>query len=189
METTATRTPAAGRSSASLTAAIAAAFLVVTVIFASTTTWYFVFKTVHVVGAVVWVGGGTLLTVLALLAERRQDPVELATIARQAAFVGERIFAPTGVIVFAMGIAMMINGDLDWGQFWVIAGLIGYASTFLTGLTVLSPNAKRVAALLEAKGPAAPETQAAIARILLIARVDIAVLLLVVVDMATKPFS
>jgi hypothetical protein len=88
-----------------------------------------------------------------------------------------------------MGIAMMINGDLDWGQFWVIAGLVGYASTFVTGLTVLSPNSRKVAALLDAKDATAPETQAAIARILLIARVDIAVLLLVTVDMVAKPFA
>jgi uncharacterized membrane protein len=165
------------------------AFLVVAIVFAASTSWYTVFKTVHVAFAVLWVGGGTLLILLALFAERRRDPIELATIARQAAFVGERIFAPAGLIVFLMGIAMMIDGDLDWGQFWVIAGLVGYASTFITGLTVLSPNAKRVAALLAEKGPAAPETQAAIARILLIARIDIAVLLLVVVDMVAKPFS
>jgi hypothetical protein len=44
-------------------------------------------------------------------------------------------------------------------------------------------------ALLEEKGPTAPETQAAIQRILLIARVDVAVLLLVVADMLMKPFS
>jgi hypothetical protein len=88
-----------------------------------------------------------------------------------------------------MGVAMMINGDLDWAQFWVIAGLVGYASTFVTGLTVLSPSSRKVAALLDAKGATAPETQAAIARILLIARVDIAVLLLVTVDMVAKPFA
>jgi len=34
-----------------------------------------------------------------------------------------------------------------------------------------------------------PETQTAIGRILLIARADIAMLLLAVVDMVTKPFS
>jgi hypothetical protein len=38
-------------------------------------------------------------------------------------------------------------------------------------------------------GPTAPETIAEIKKILLIARVDIAVLLLVVADMVTKPFS
>jgi uncharacterized membrane protein len=189
METAATQGSAAARSSSLLTAAIGAAFVVVAIVFAATTDWYSVFKTVHVLFAVIWVGGGTLLMFLALFAERRQDPVELATIARQAAFVGERIFAPSGLIVVAMGIAMIINGDLEWGQFWVVAGLVGYAATFINGLAVLSPNAKKVATLLETKGPTDAETQAAIARILLIARVDIAVLLLVVVDMVAKPFA
>ena len=54
---------------------------------------------------------------------------------------------------------------------------------------VLAPLSKSVAALIEAKGALAPESQAAISKILLIARADIAVLLLVVVDMVTKPFS
>jgi hypothetical protein len=46
-----------------------------------------------------------------------------------------------------------------------------------------------VAELSATKGTTAPETIEAIRRILLIARFDIAVLLLVVADMITKPFS
>ena len=48
---------------------------------------------------------------------------------------------------------------------------------------------EKIDLLLKEKGPAAPETQAAIQRILLVARFDIAILLLVVADMVTKPFS
>jgi uncharacterized membrane protein len=171
------------------TAAIGAAFLVVAAIFLSTSSWYFAFKTVHVVFAVVWIGGGLLLTILALIAERRDDPVELATVARQAAYVGERIFAPASLVVLAMGIAMMLNTDWGWGQFWVVFGLLGFASTFTIGIGVLSPLAKRIVVSMEESGPHAPETQALITRILLIARVDTAILLLVIVDMVSKPFS
>ena len=151
--------------------------------------WYALFRVTHVVMAVFWVGGGLLLTILGLRAESMDDPGEMATLARQAAFVGERLFAPAGLVVFLMGIAMMINTDWGWGKFWVIVGLIGYVSTFVTGIGVLSPLAKKVHQLLETQGPDSPETQAAIKRILLIARVDVAVLLLVVADMVTKPFS
>jgi uncharacterized membrane protein len=153
------------------------------------TNWYALFRVTHVVMAVFWVGGGLLLTILGLRAERQDDPRELSMLANQAAFVGERLFAPAGLIVFLMGIAMMINGDLDWGKFWVIVGLLGYVSTFVTGVAVLSPLAKKVHQLLESQGPESPETQAAIRRILLVARVDVTVLLLVVADMVTKPFS
>ena len=59
----------------------------------------------------------------------------------------------------------------------------------MTGLRFLSPQAERIAELSETKGTTAPETLAAIRRILLIAHFDVAVLVLVVIDMVTKPFS
>jgi uncharacterized membrane protein len=192
METT-TTPAAARRSSGALTAAIGIVALVLIVVFAFKSAWYpdwyALFRVLHVVVAVFWVGGGLLLTVLGLRAERAEDPNEMATLARQAAFAGEKLFAPGGLIVLAMGIAMMINTNWGWGKFWVVAGLVGYALTFVTGIGVLSPLAKKIDVLLREKGPAAPETQATIQRILLVARFDIAILLLVVADMVTKPFS
>ncbi|MBV8065392.1 MAG: DUF2269 family protein, partial [Actinobacteria bacterium] len=130
-----------------------------------------------------------LLTVLGIKLERSDDPNEIVTLARWAAWTGERIFAPAGGIVFAMGIAMMINTDWGWGKFWVVVGLIGYAMTMVTGIAFLSPQARRIAELGESKGPTAPETLAAIRKIMLVARFDVAVLLVVVADMVTKPFS
>jgi len=181
------------RSSGPLTAVLAGVVLVVGIVFISQATyanaWYSAFKTVHVIAAIVWIGGGTLLTILGVAAERKRDPIELANIARQAATVGEKVFAPAGLVVVAMGIAMMLNADWGWGKFWIVAGLVGYAITFVTGVGVLSPLAKKVTALTEEKGPTHPETAAAITRILMIARIDVAMLLLVVVDMVTKPFS
>jgi len=181
------------RSSGPLTAVLAGVVLVLGIVFISQATyanaWYSAFKTVHVIAAIVWIGGGTLLTILGVAAERKRDPIELANIARQAATVGEKVFAPAGLVVVAMGIAMMLNTDWGWGKFWIVAGLVGYAITFVTGVGVLSPLAKKVTALTEEKGPTHPETAAAITRILMIARIDVAMLLLVVVDMVTKPFS
>jgi uncharacterized membrane protein len=128
-----------------------------------------------VTGAVVWVGGGLTLTILAMRAERSSHPTEMAPIARQAAFL--------------MGIAMVINLHRGWGTTWIVIGLVGYVITFLTGILVLGPQAKRIGQLITSKGADAAETQAAIQRILLIARVDVGVLLLVVADMILKPFT
>jgi uncharacterized membrane protein len=192
METSAP-TPAGARSSGTLTALLAGVVLVVAAVFISqaswNNTWYSAFKAVHVIAAVIWIGGGALLMILGIAAERKGDPVELATVARQAAMVGEKLFAPAGIVVVAMGVAMMINTNWGWGKFWVIAGLVGYAITFVTGVAVLSPMAKKIAALTQAKGPNDPETAATITRTLQIVRVDVAMLLLVVVDMVVKPFS
>ena len=193
METTSSTTPAARNTSSRVTIGVGLIVLILGAVFAFNSAWYghwyALFRVVHVVLAVFWVGGGLLLTILGLRAERSTDPMEMATLARQAAFAGERFFAPAGLVVLLMGIAMMINTNWGWGKFWVIVGLIGYAATFVTGIGVLSPLAKKIDELLTEKGPTAPETQAAIQRILLVARIDIGVLLLVVADMVTKPFS
>ena len=195
METSHVEAPAPRRlSSGMITAAIGAVVAVVAIVFAFNATdasshWVALFKLIHVSVAVFWVGGGLVLTVLALRAERSKKPEDMATIAGQAAFVGERFFAPAGVIVLAMGITMVVNQNIPWGTFWIDLGLVGYASTFITGMAFLGPQAKRIHRLLEERGAAAPETQAAIQRILLIARVDVGVLLIVVADMLLKPFS
>jgi uncharacterized membrane protein len=182
------------RTSNALTAVVGLAVLALALVFVFKTNvapshWYAFFKWVHVSGAVLWVGGGLTLTINALRVERSSDPAEMAMIARQAAFVGERVFAPTGLLVLAMGIAMVVNLSLDWGTSWIVIGLVGYAITFSTGLLVLGPQAKRIAHLIETAGADAAETQAAIRRILLIARVDEGVLLIVVAAMILKPFT
>ena len=153
------------------------------------TTWFSVFKLIHVAVAVFWVGGGVLITALAIRAERSDDPEDLATVARQATFVGEKLFAPAGLVVLAMGITMVINDHIGFGTTWVDIGLTGFAISYVIGIAVLSPRAKKLVALLDTLGAAAPETQAAIRQILLIARSDVAVLLVVVADMLMKPFS
>ncbi|HVS86538.1 MAG TPA: DUF2269 family protein [Gaiellaceae bacterium] len=185
--------PAERSASGKVTAGLGLAVAVLGVVFAFDSSWYghwyALFRLIHVVVAVFWVGGGLLITVLGLRASSSDDPNEIVTLARWAGFVGEKMFAPAGLVVFAMGIAMMINTDWGWGKFWIDAGLVGYLATFVTGVAFLSPQSKRIAALAAEKGPTAPETLAAIQRILLIARVDVSVLVLVVADMVVKPFS
>jgi len=193
METTSAQAPE--RVSNWITPAILLAVVGVGLLFASeatdaSSTWFGIFKLIHVGVAVFWVGGGLLLTALALRAERSHDPEEIARIARQATFVGEKLFAPAGGIVLAMGIAMVINSPtIGFGDTWVIIGLVGFAISFVTGIAVLAPRARRIVELSDTVGVVAPQTQAAIREILLISRVDIAVLVIVVFDMLMKPFS
>jgi uncharacterized membrane protein len=190
MDTPAEITP--NRSTFQLTAVLLLIVAAVIVLFAANSLyggWYALFKTVHVTFAVIWIGGGFLLTLLGIIAERKNDPDEIAIVARQAAMVGEKLFAPAGLIVLLMGVAMMLNTNWGWGRFWIVAGLIGYALTFTTGIGVLAPLAKKIDASVETNGATHPDTIALVKRIMLIVRFDIAMLLLVIADMVTKPFS
>ena len=186
-------TTSKAQSSVPFTMGLLAAVLVIAVVFISQSTWsppmYAAFKTVHVMAAVVWIGGAVLLAVLGLVAESKGDPAELAVIARQASLVGERLFAPAGGTVLLMGIAMVIKSGLGFGHFWVILGLVGNGITFILGAFVLTPISKAISKSIAEKGPAHPDTAALIRKVLIIARLDVCMLLIVVANMVTKPFG
>jgi len=184
----------AWRTSMTPTYVIGVIFVLVAVLFmmASPADWYGAFKTIHVVFAVIWIGGGFLISALAFIAELEKDAEGRAILARQAASVSQRVFTPSSLIVFAAGIAMMLN-DLgeaawDWGDFWVIFGLLGFVATFAIGFGVLGPAATRIRKLVATVGPNSPEVHAEMNRIFIVARADAAILMLVVVDMVAKPF-
>jgi uncharacterized membrane protein len=195
MDTPASADAAAGRRDGTLPLILLGVIVAVGAIFVLSNSafvpndWYALFKAIHVVVAVIWVGGGLMLTVDGIRARRETNPASVVAVAQRAAFWGEKVFAPAGLVVFVMGIAMMINTDWGWGHFWIVVGLIGYASTFITGIAVLSPMAKKIGASAQANGPEHPATIALIERILLIASIDVTVLVLVILDMVTKPFA
>jgi uncharacterized membrane protein len=175
------------RVSKAITLAAAALLLLGTLVFlVESDSWYLAFKAVHVVAAVLWVGGGTLLAVLAITAERDPDPVRLLGVARQAEWAA-RIFIPASFTVLAMGIAMTINGDLDWGQFWLVFGLVAWVISTAIGIGFLTPRIKQLNELIQERGERDPAVQAAVQPVLLAARIDIALLLLIVIDMTVKP--
>ncbi len=186
--------PAEERTSGTLTYALLAILIVVAAIFAFNSTavpdhWYGLFKAMHVTFAVLWVGGSAMLVILAISAERSDDPMQIAHIARQAAAVGEKFFAPVGLVTFLMGVAMMLNTSWGWGHFWIVVALIGYAATFSVGIGLIAPSVKKLHASIEAHGPTHPNSIALVKRVMFITRIDTALLLVIVLDMVTKPFA
>jgi uncharacterized membrane protein len=177
------------RTSVVTTSLIVAAFLVVSIVFATQTTWYFVFKMLHVGAAVLWVGGGLFIAICAILAELANDDDQLLEIGRLADQVASKVFPLMSFVVLGFGFAMTANGNIGYEQFWIIFGLAAWAASAATGILFLTPETKRLTSAMAARGPKDPEVQARLRRILLVLRVDIAVMLLIVFDMVVKPFS
>jgi uncharacterized membrane protein len=177
------------RASTIITAIAATLLLVGAILFIlESDSWYLAFKAVHVAAVVLWVGGGTFVTLMAMATERTSDPGRLLEVARQAEWGATRIFVPASFVVLAMGIAMTINGDLDWGRFWLVFGLVAWAISTAIGVGFLTPRIKQLNALVAERGERDAAVQAAVQPILLAARLDIALLLLIVIDMTAKPF-
>jgi uncharacterized membrane protein len=177
------------RTSVMVTAAIALALVAVSIVFAANAPWYFVFKMLHVGAAVIWVGGGLFLTIIALIAELANDDDQLLQIGHWAEVVAGRLFPLMSFAVLGFGIAMTINGKIGYDQFWIIFGLVAWGLSAATGILFLGPEAHRLNKIAAEHGPKSPEAQARLRRILLVARVDVALMFLIVFDMVAKPFS
>ena len=131
---------AAGRrTSLYVTAGIGVVFLAIAILFAANAPWYFVFKMLHVGAAVVWVGGGLFITIIALLAELADDDDQLLQIGHWAEVVAGRLFPVMSFVVLGFGIAMTSNGNIPYNQFWLIFGLVAWGLSAATG--ILFPRA------------------------------------------------
>jgi uncharacterized membrane protein len=144
---------------------------------------------VHVLAAVVWIGGALSLQVLAIRAERSPDGGRVANIATEAEWVGSRIFLPASIGLLLAGIGLTLEGDWGFTTLWVLLGLIAYGLSALTGSLFLGPESGRIGKMIAEVGPQDPEVIARIKRIFLVSRIELVVLLFIVFDMTVKPGS
>ena len=146
-------------------------------------------KFVHVLSAVVWVGGACTLQAFAIRITATGDGARMATFAKDAEFVGTRVFTPSSIILLVSGIFTIHESNGAWGydQEWVQIGLAMIAVSIAIGAGFLGPEAGRIARAIEAGGVESPEAKRRIARIFLVSRFELVLLLLVVFDMVVKP--
>lgn len=142
---------------------------------------------VHIAAAAIWFGGGFLLILLAARMARTNDVGGFEALFRQADFIATKVFIPAGIVVVVAGILLVIEGPWKFDMLWIVLALLGYAATFVTGVFVLTPQAKRIAAAIERDGGMTAESAAATASMFRHMRIDYAVLLVIIADMALKP--
>ena len=151
------------------------------------TTTYQWLLTVHILAAVVWVGGGFTLQMMAIRVSRDPDPARLAAFARDVEVVGMRVFLPASLVLLLFGFWLVHEGNWSLSEGWLTFGLIVIGISIVTGAGFLGPEAGRVARVIEQQGPASPEARRRISRIFLVSRVELVLLVLTVVAMTAKP--
>ncbi|MCW2955405.1 MAG: hypothetical protein JWO69_274 [Thermoleophilia bacterium] len=142
---------------------------------------------VHVLAAIVWVGGAATIQVLAIRTIGRDNALEIARFSGDAEVVGMRVFMPASLLVVLAGGWMIYDGPWEMSTMWVGAGMGLYLLSFLTGVGFLGPESGRISKLTSEHGPEHPEVQRRIKRILLVSRVELIWLVAVVALMVFKP--
>ena len=141
----------------------------------------------HLLAALVWVGGDFMIQMFYLRA-RAAGPEAVAGFAKSVEWIGLRVLNTAALLVVAFGVLLVIEVDgYEFSQFWISAALVMFLASAITGAAFLGPESGRISALSEERGPEDPEVQRRIARILLISRIELVLLVLIVLDMVLKP--
>ena len=148
-------------------------------------TSYQLWLSIHILAVVVWVGSGFCLVVLVSRVSANEEPVAMLGLLRGAEFLGSRVFGPAGLVALIFGFILVADGDWSW-HLWLVLGVIGWVAAIAHGAGVLGQRVAKLATALEAGGWT-DTVRADLRSYLLHARLDVAFLVLVVLDMTLKP--
>jgi uncharacterized membrane protein len=93
----------------------------------------------HVLAAMVWVGGLVALLAFGRRTLREGDPGAVARFVGSLRVIGPALLAPAAGLVLVLGIWMVLDSDAwDFGQTWVWLGLAVLVAAALVGAIFLS---------------------------------------------------
>jgi hypothetical protein len=143
-------------------------------------TYYEVLLSLHILAAIVWIGGGIAIQFLAFRAEQTRNGPFMQALGDSSDWLAKRL---------VLGILLTIEGPWTFDMLWVDLGFVGFAASFLTGILFLKPEGERIGRAIAAHGPESNEARHHIRRIVVVERVQLVILVLVVGAMSIKPTS
>ena len=149
--------------------------------------WYEFLLSVHIVAAIVWLGGGTAMHIQGRRALRRGDGEEIYKLSKEINHVSLRLYAPTSLVLLVAGILLVDEVGADFGDLWIGLGLAGWLVSFVVGIAYYGPQDKKLQLLVAEKGPSDPGVAANVRAAITVNSVELLILFLVVIDMTIKP--
>ena len=139
---------------------------------------------VHVLAAMVWVGGSIMLGFISARVEGTGDAEFRARFSRAAEVVGP-VFGGSALLVLAAGVWMVVESEgIELSQTWVWLGLAGFVLSGVLG-AYFAPASHRITAALEAGDVADADRRAKTFK--LMSTLSLVLLVLIVADMVFKP--
>lgn len=141
---------------------------------------------IHILAAMVWVGGGFLTMALGIQTARSRDPERMLAYVRQGPIVAI-LTAPATLVLIAFGVWAALDVDLDFGTTWITIGLTVWVIGFLLGVGFHGPHSKRMKGAIEQDGADSPRAARLLRVELMVSAVELALLILAVWAMVAKP--
>ena len=143
---------------------------------------------IHVLGAIIWVGGGVMLSLIGARARKSADARLIGEFAKTLSYVGLRVLTPAVVAVLLTGLWLVLTGS-EWNftQSWVRLGLSAFIIVFLIGALYLSRIAIQLDRLTAGTDLRLQEARALLGRWIVGYQIILVILIFAVWDMVYKP--
>ena len=142
--------------------------------------------TVHVLCAVIWIGGGVMMHIFGRFATK-EGPERQLVFTGQSIRLGNILFAPLAVVLLVAGILLVEEVGYSYGDLWITIGFVGFLASFVVGVAYYPRAGRRYGEIAAAEGPGSPGATAIYRQVANVNSVEIAIMLLVIVAMTTKP--
>lgn len=110
---------------------------------------------VHLLAAVLWVGGGVSVFIFARFAKSAGGQ-RLLDFSREANLIGPRFYAPLSLILLVAGFLLIDEAGYDFSQTWISLGLAGWFLSFVVGVAFYGPQQKRLEEAAATEAPTDP---------------------------------
>jgi uncharacterized membrane protein len=143
---------------------------------------------VHILGAIVWVGGGVMLLLIGARARSSNDPHAILEFARILGYVGLRALMPAVIVVLVTGVWMVLDSSAwHFSQLWVRLALTLFGLAFLIGAVFLSRIGIQMQRALDAGASGLADGETLVRRWMVGYGVVLVILVVAVWDMVFKP--
>ncbi len=143
-------------------------------------------KYIHILAAIVWVGGAAYAQLYAIRATRSSDPTDVLRFMRSAEWIGTRVFLPASLVVILAG-AYMVTQRWSFSQAWVLVAIVLWLASAIMGAVYIGPRVKKAAEIGDAEGPTSPAYLALTSRLFLVSRLELISFAVIVALMVFKP--
>jgi uncharacterized membrane protein len=148
---------------------------------------YLLFKYVHVVAVIVWIGGVCTLTVINARLAREPDQAVVAALVRQSGFYGAAVIGPAAALTLIAGIATAASAGIPFSSLWISWGFTAILVSGLLGAVPIRLVTAQVGTLTALADPRDPRLTAARRWLTLLNALNLLVLLSAVWAMVAKP--
>ena len=149
---------------------------------------YEIFKFLHVLAAVVWVGAGVGLFLLSVRLRASGDRSTLLALGRQSEALGKMLFMPAAMGTLLFGVLMVATeAHLSFLDLWILIGFGAVAASFVVGALMLQPADQKLTALAAELGVDHADVDVQLGKVTRLSAIDIGILVIAVWAMVAKP--